>query len=352
MQKACNFVRIQQAATLLGQGDLVAFPTETVYGLGANAFSDEAVARIFAAKGRPSDNPLIVHIGEKEDLRRVAISWPATVDALINRFWPGPLTLVLPRRPDISPLVSAGLTTVAVRMPDHPVALDLLRACGLPLAAPSANRSGRISPTRPEHVLEDFENLQGMLLAAGPCRVGVESTVLDLSGPQAAILRPGAVTREMLSPYLANLREEIPAEGEQLSLHSPGTRYNHYAPKAPLYLYLGPREDVLQRMIRDADMWQRTHRKVAVLLSEPVFDSSIAEMVLDMADLKPAGTALELSDEERLRRIAANLFAALRNSDAEKAGIILVQGVPSEGLGEAIMNRLRRAAREVFDLST
>ena len=351
MQRAYNFVRIQHAAALLGQGELVAFPTETVYGLGANAFSDEAVSKIFAAKSRPPDNPLIVHISQKEDLRRVAIGWPSTAEALINRFWPGPLTLVLQRRPDISSQVSAGLTTVAVRIPDHPVALTLLRAVGLPIAAPSANRSGRTSPTRPEHVMEDLEGHIAALLAAGPTKVGLESTVVDLSTSKPTILRPGAITREMLLPYLPNLHENEEEVDGQLTLHSPGMRYSHYAPKAPLYLYSGDSDAVWQRIVSDADMWRRTHRKVAVLFSEPLsqkHDKLLADLILDMAHLPGSQETDEVFAEERQSRIAANLFAILRHCDSEKIGIILVQGVDTPGLGEAIMNRLGKAARETI----
>ena len=363
--RALGFLYVQYAAMLLGQGELVAFPTETVYGLGANAFSDEAVAKIFTAKGRPRDNPLIVHIGSKDDLRRVAATWPPVAEMLIDRFWPGPLTLVLPRRPGVSALVSAGLPTVAVRMPDHPVALKLLTAAGLPIAAPSANRSGRPSPTRAEHVATDLDEYVAALLDSGPTREGVESTVLDLSSTKPRILRPGSITREMLAPLLPNLETDLASD--DAAPRSPGQKYDHYAPRAPLYLYHGDRIAVRRRIEEDANMWQRTNRKVALLLSEPVYNQYLADIVLDLAEGTPTVEAIlpgtdrlrspQAADadqdefwQQRLAGIAGNLYHALRMCDNERVGIILVQGVEPQGLGEAIMNRLAKAARDVIYL--
>ena len=365
-QRAYNFVQIQEAARLLGMGELVAFPTETVYGLGANAFSSEAVAKIFACKGRPSDNPLIVHIGTKAELGRVAIGWPNLAEGLMNRFWPGPLTLVLAKRPQISPLVTSGLETVAVRMPDHPVALQLLKAVGLPIAAPSANRSGRPSPTTAQHVLEDLQGHIAALIDAGSSREGVESTVLDLSGAKPAILRPGSITREMLLPYIPQLESSPPLDPEAAP-SSPGTKYTHYAPRAALYLYRGDPVAVRRRMAQDAAIWRGSYRKIAVMLSEPFVDSGFpedaADLFLDLSadsehlvvdpniakDSAPADA--ELDQEERLRRIGSNLFAALRLCDSERISVILAQGVEAVGLGEAIMNRLSKAARDVIYLT-
>lgn len=354
LRRAEEFIQIQQAAALLGQGELVAFPTETVYGLGANALSEEAVAKIFAAKGRPADNPLIVHIGRREELRKVALSWPAVVEGLTNRFWPGPLTLVLPRRPEIPSNVCAGLTTVAVRMPDHPLALRLLQAVSLPIAAPSANRSGRPSPTCAQHVLEDMDGLIAAVIDGGPTREGVESTVLDLSGAQPVILRPGSITREMLLPYLPNLRESSETESE--TPKAPGMKYTHYAPKAPLYLYCGPADAVQGRIEHDIDMWRRTNRRVALLTPGPFYSSFAADLVIDLSAANGAATergstdlvSTDLSSEEQLHRVASQLFAALRRCDDEKVGIILAQGVEPTGMGEAIMNRLGKAAREII----
>ena len=343
LERAEDFIIIQQAATLLGQNELVAFPTETVYGLGGNAFSEEAVARIFTAKGRPEDNPLIVHICQKTDLRKVASSWPPLADALMNRFWPGPLTLILPRHPNIAPRVSAGLETVAVRMPDHPVALRLLQAVGLPIAAPSANRSGRPSPTRAEHVVEDLDGVIAAVLDAGSTREGVESTVLDLSGSVPRILRPGSITREMLLTYCPNLDEEPVAEEDTNTPQSPGMKYTHYAPKAPLRLFIGSPDATLPRILDDLNTMLRTGRKVALLTPGPVVGAELANLWID---LSKATTESGL-ERNVLQNISANLYAALRKCDEEQVSFILVQGLVSEGLGEAIMNRLSKAAREV-----
>jgi L-threonylcarbamoyladenylate synthase len=345
---------------------LVAFPTETVYGLGGNAFDDQAIEKLFLAKGRPSDNPIIVHIATINDLRRVATNIPDVCEALMNRFWPGPLTLVLSKRPEISSLVSAGLNTVAVRMPDHKVALTLLHACGLPIAAPSANSSGRPSPTRAEHVLDDLtSDYVAAVLDGGATREGVESTVLDLSGRTPTILRPGSITKEMLLPFLPNLQSDTEFNPGDITPRSPGQKYIHYAPKAPLYLYAGDRLAVRERLETDADMWRRTNRKVAVLLSEPIYDETLADLLIDLsaAELGQSETEFaakrlrsyhheaelqEAYEKQRLQNIAQNLYSALRLCDSERVGIILVQGVRPRGLGEAIMNRLQRAAREVI----
>ncbi|MCL2497145.1 MAG: L-threonylcarbamoyladenylate synthase [Symbiobacteriaceae bacterium] len=349
LQQAGNFVQIQQAAAILGRGEVVAFPTETVYGLGGNAFSDEAVSRIFHAKGRPGDNPLIVHIGHPEELRRVVTGWPPVAEELINRFWPGPLTLVLPRRPDVSALVTSGLPTVAVRMPNHPVALQLLRAVGFPLAAPSANRSGRPSPTSAAHVIEDLDGFIAAVIDGGVTPEGVESTVLDLSSQTPAILRPGSITREMLLPYLPGLPSSV-RESEIAGVPlAPGMKHPHYMPKAPLYLYIGEREAVQQRINQDAILWQSSTRKVAIILTDPTPEMSFpGDLVLDLSIPSGSTSAPSVHAEERLRTVASNLFAALRFCDQERMGVILVQGVEETGIGEAIMNRLNKAAREAY----
>ena len=304
---------ISEAARLLRTGELVAFPTETVYGLGADATNDRAVAEIFAAKGRPRFNPLIVHVPDAAAARGLA-SFDARAERVAERFWPGPLSLVLPRSPKcpVSLLASAGLDTLAIRMPSHPLALALLRETGRPLAAPSANRSGRVSPTTAAHVLEELGGRIAAILDGGPCSVGIESTVLDLSGPAPALLRPGAVTRE----ELAQLIGPVAGQSETGSApRSPGMLESHYAPHLPLRLE-----------VREA-------RPKEALLA---FGQGAA----------PGGFAETrwLSRSGDLTEAAANLFASLRALDRPEFSAIAVMPIPERGLGAAINDRLRRAA--------
>jgi len=300
-----------EAARLLAAGDLVAFPTETVYGLGADATDDLAVARIFAAKGRPRFNPLIAHVASVREAAAHVV-FDARAHALAARYWPGPLTLVLPRQPStpLSLLCSAGLDTQAVRAPDHPVALALLRAFGRPLAAPSANPSGRVSPTTAQHVLDGLDGHIAALIDGGSCRVGVESTVLDLSEPTPRLLRPGGVTRPMIEAVLG------PIEVGGDAIKAPGMLESHYAPACAVRLdaaEVRPGEALL------------TFGGEAIGGAMPV--------------------AIEhLSRAGDLTEAAAHLFAALRRLDRPDVSGIAVMPVPAEGLGEAINDRLRRAA--------
>lgn len=304
---------LPEAARLLRAGGLVAFPTETVYGLGADATDDRAVAEIFAAKGRPRFNPLIVHIADHAAARGLA-SFDARAIAVAERFWPGPLSLVLPRTRGcpVSLLASAGLDTLALRMPAHPLALALLRETGRPLAAPSANRSGRVSPTTAAHVLDELGGRIAAVLDGGPCAVGIESTVLDLSGATPTLLRPGAVTHEELERLIgstARLQEASAAP------RSPGMLESHYAPRLPLRL--------------DAKKAQPDEALLA-------FGPGAA----------PGGFAETrwLSRTGDLTEAAANLFASLRALDRPEFKVIAVMSIPERGLGIAINDRLRRAA--------
>jgi L-threonylcarbamoyladenylate synthase len=298
------------ASTALREGRLVAFPTETVYGLGGDATSDRAVAAIYAAKGRPSFNPLIVHVGNAAAAARLVEMTPQA-ELLAQRFWPGALTLVLPRKPrtKLSLLVSAGLDSAAVRVPAHPAAQGLLSMCGLPLAAPSANPSGAISPTRAEHVAATLGDKVTMILDGGPCRVGVESTVVSLLGATPTILRPGGITLEQLSSALqTEVAIETTAAPE--ALHSPGQMPSHYAPNLPVRL--------------DA---------AAAKPGEALLGFGTA----------PSATR-NLSEKGDLEEAAANLFAMLRDLDRPEFSGIAVMPVPESGLGLAINDRLRRAA--------
>jgi L-threonylcarbamoyladenylate synthase len=303
---------IGEAARALRQGKLVAFPTETVYGLGGDATSDRAVAAIFAAKGRPSFNPLIVHVSNVAEAARYA-ELPPKAQAVARAFWPGPLTMVLPRRRDcrISLLATAGLDSVAIRVPAHEIAQTLLTMAGLPLAAPSANPSGRLSPTSADHVLAELGDKAEFVIDGGPCRVGLESTVLSLLDDRPRILRPGAVTAEALSELL---RESVEVEGgseDAAAPRSPGRLLSHYAPSLPMRL--------------DA------------AVAEP------GEALLGFGPTAPQG-ALNLSPTGDLQEAAANLFAMLRRLDDPRYRAIAVMPVPQTGLGIAINDRLRRAA--------
>jgi L-threonylcarbamoyladenylate synthase len=308
---------IAEAARLLLKGELVAFPTETVYGLGGDATNERAVAAIFEAKGRPQFNPLISHVldaGEASHLVR----WNDIADRLAARFWPGPLTLVLPRAKDspVALLATAGLDSVAVRAPAHPMAQALIRAVGRPLAAPSANRSGTVSPTRAEHVAESLGGRVKMILDGGPCEVGLESTVLDLTTPVPTLLRPGGATREAIEAVIGAiaLSDAIPSGNS--ARKSPGQLASHYAPARPVRL--------------------------------GATGAAANEGLLAFGPDVPPGAllTLNLSPHGDLAEAAANLFAMLRALDRPDVGCIAVMSIPQTGLGLAINDRLRRAAAD------
>ncbi len=306
---------IARAAKLLQAGGLVAFPTETVYGLGGDATNERAVAAIFEAKGRPQFNPLISHVLDATEARRF-VDWNDSADRLARRFWPGPLTFVLPRAKGstIALLATAGLDTVAIRAPSHPVAQALIRAVGRPIAAPSANRSGAVSPTQAAHVAESLGNRVDLILDGGPCLVGIELTVLDLSGNRATLLRPGGATREAIEAVIGtiSLSDALPSGDTPRS--SPGQLESHYAPARPMRL--------------DA--------------------TSVAadEGLLAFGPAPPTGAMLtyNLSLAGNLSEAAANLFAQMRALDRPGIGRIAVMSIPETGLGLAINDRLRRAA--------
>lgn len=304
---------IAEAGRLLRAGRLVALPTETVYGLAGDATDEHAVAAIFAAKGRPHFNPLIVHYADAVDARHDAV-FNEAADVLARRFWPGPLTMVLPRTPNcrISLLASAGLDTVAVRMPAHEVARAVIQAAGKPLAAPSANASGTVSPTSATHVAESLGTKISLILDGGPCRIGVESTVIDLSGKTPAILRPGGLAREEIEAAIGPVLED---DGSDDAPRSPGRLVRHYATRLPLRLAAA-----------------EAHGEEALL----AFGPSVPSGARSMLNLSVAGDVMEA---------AANLFAMLRALDrpGESSGIA-VMAVPERGLGRAINDRLRRAA--------
>ncbi len=313
---------IARAAAVLRAGGLVAFPTETVYGLGANALDAAAVSRIFMAKGRPSNNPLIVHVADAADAARVAASWPATAALLADRFWPGPLTLVLPKRPELPDAVTAGSPTVAVRVPAHAVALALIRAAGTPIAAPSANRSGYISPTRAEHVLHGLAGRIEMVLDAGPVPGGIESTVLDLTSDPPRLLRPGLVSpaeiEAIVGPIVRPMRKEAAPENP---LPSPGMLSRHYAPRTPLEL---AQDDGAARV--------EELRRAGLCVGWLTFgEREIAGVTVVTLPCDPDG-------------YAARLYAELHALDGAGLDRIIVARPPDTEEWLAVRDRLRRAA--------
>ena len=321
---------IGEAAAVLASGGLVAFPTETVYGLGADALDAQAVARVFEAKGRPTDNPIIVHVASPGDLDTLVTQVGATAQALIARFWPGPLTLVLPAAPVIPEVTRGGLPTVAVRMPAHPVALALIAAARRPIAAPSANRSGRPSPTTAQHVLADLGERIDFILDAGPTPVGVESTVLDVTGEPPVLLRPGGVSLEALQAAVGAVA--LPTPGEAALARSPGTRHRHYAPRARVALVEPSADSAREVAATVRRLWDRGLRVGVMVTAE-----GEAEV--------PAGAVVRVMGSRAAPEvIAANLFALLRELDEAGLDAIVVEGVAERGVGRAVMDRLRRAA--------
>lgn len=323
-----------RAADLIRQGKVVAFPTETVYGLGASALDSDAVAQIFQAKGRPSDNPLIVHVADRETLSQVVSALPPHAERLMERFWPGPLTLVMPRLEAIPDVVTGGLETVGVRMPNHPVALELIRRAGVPIAAPSANRSGRPSPTAAEHVLEDLAGAIPMVVDGGETGVGLESTVLDLTCDPPMLLRPGGVTLEQLQALIGPVEVAGAVNGAEpgQAPRSPGMKYRHYAPRATMLLVDGPMI-AIQEKIRDLTLeYEEEGKRVGIMCSA------------ESRGVYQASVVLEYGSRANPATIASDLFSTLRAFDRHGVDVILAEAVPVQGIGLAIMNRLRRAA--------
>jgi L-threonylcarbamoyladenylate synthase len=321
---------IDEAAKWLLKNEVVAFPTETVYGLGGNAFSEEAIKKIFEAKGRPNDNPLIIHIANLTQLSRVVSNIPEKARRLIDAFWPGPLTLVLPKGRQVAPSVTANLETVAVRMPSHPVAIRLIEKTDLPLAAPSANLSGKPSPTSARHVYEDLRGRVPGIIDGGLTGVGVESTVLDCTLDKFMILRPGGVTKEQLEEITGEevLLDPALIESGQAP-KSPGMKYTHYAPNAPLHIIEGSMEYFLKVI----NGYQNKGRKVGLLISD-----EFAAEIGDVGVIFPYGT------KNNIQLIAQKLYEGLRFFNETEVDVILAEPVPDKGIGQAIMNRLEKAA--------
>ena len=325
---------INEAAALIREGKLVGLPTETVYGLGANALNPEAVASIFEAKGRPGDNPLIVHIADMDELNPLIACEPGEdAKKLAAAYWPGPLTMIFPRNSIVPHRTTGGLETVAVRMPDHPVAREVIRRAGVPVAAPSGNRSGRPSPTSAAHMFEDMDGRIPLILDGGDSDVGVESTVVDMTGEVPRILRPGGITLEMIANVCGRCEVDSAVMRplrENEKPRSPGMKYRHYAPEGALTIYHGDANKVAETICAAYDSALQEGRHPLVLALDdhhPLYGNR---------RVKPLG--------HDAQEMAHTVFAALRSADSEHADIILSEAVETEGIGLAVMNRLGRAA--------
>lgn len=318
--------KIKVAARLILEGKLVAFPTETVYGLGADALNEEAVKRIFEAKGRPADNPLIVHIADFNDLKKLARDIPKEAKLLAERFWPGPLTIVLPKKDEVPLVTTGGLDTVAVRMPAHEIALALIRA-STPVAAPSANISGKPSPTLAEHVVDDFYGRIEAIIDGGPTKVGVESTVIDLSSERPTLLRPGGLPLEEIEAVIGPVEIHPAVKGKNADLaRAPGMKYKHYSPNAQVIVVEGPKEMVREKIRELVREYRSKGYRVGVMATEEFEADEFYHLGRTVED------------------VAKNLFKALRELDRRGVDVIIAEGVEERGLGLAVMNRLRKAA--------
>lgn len=326
---------MQEAGDLIAAGELVAFPTETVYGLGGDAFHPEAAKKIYEAKGRPSDNPLIVHIAEVSDLERVAKQVPEKAKKLAEEFWPGPLTMVVWKSDEVPYATTGGLDTVAVRMPNHPVALELIRRSGKLIAAPSANTSGRPSPTEASHVMGDLEGRIAMVLDGGPVGIGIESTIIDLTEEKPMVLRPGYITPEMLSEVLGEeviIDPGILAADDTTKPKAPGMKYKHYAPKADMIIVDGEANAVVEKinlLTKDA---KKNGKKVAVIATDETENAYAADVVISIG---------KREDEDS---IAKHMYKILRDCDKLEVEVIYSESFKTPRIGQAIMNRLLKAA--------
>ena len=347
---------IARAGKILMDGGLVAFPTETVYGLGGDALNPASSEKIYAAKGRPSDNPLIVHIADLKDLRRVAASVPESAEKLMAEYWPGPLTMIFPKTEEVPLATTGGLPTVAVRFPSHPAARALIRAAGGFVAAPSANLSGRPSPTSAKHVEEDLSGRIEMILDGGESTIGLESTIVDFTEEIPVILRPGFINYEMLRDVLGEVKVDpgILSENEHVRPKAPGMRYRHYAPKAPLIVIEGERDRVTEKIRRSLREAAREGRRAAVLCSDETaaayeaeaeqIRSAFSETASEQEGAAPYVMVSPIGSLTEDESIARHLFGELRRFDAENIAIIYSEAFDTPRLGQAIMNRLLKAA--------
>lgn len=326
--------KIETAGDILKQGGLVAFPTETVYGLGADALNPEASKKIYAAKGRPSDNPLIVHISNMKALEKITSEIPEKAKKMAEEFWPGPLTMIFPKSEQVPLETTGGLETVAVRMPNHPIALELIDAGGGYIAAPSANTSGKPSPTKAEHVALDMDGKIPMILDGGAVGIGIESTIVDFSTEIPMILRPGYITPEMIQKVIGEVKMDPGLSMDDPTAHpkAPGMKYKHYAPKADLILVNGAQEKVIQKINELVSMAQESGKKTGVIGTDETCGRYQAGIV------KSIGTR---SEEDT---IARHLYGILREFDDLDVDVIYSESFSTPRIGQAIMNRMLKAA--------
>lgn len=333
--KTVSGEELSEAAQIIRNGGLVAFPTETVYGLGANALNEQAAAKIYAAKGRPSDNPLIAHISSLEELEPLVSAIPEAGKKLAEKYWPGPLTLVFPKSDKVPYGTTGGLNTVAVRMPSDPIARTLIAMAGVPIAAPSANTSGRPSPTTADHVWQDMQGKIEMILDGGAVGIGVESTIVDLTGEVPTLLRPGAITMEMLQETVGRVEIDPAILGPlkaDVKPKAPGMKYRHYAPKAELLLVEGETDAVVAKINALVKAEQEKGGQVGIICTE------------ETRMRYPQGIVRSVGVRSQEETIAHNLFAVLREFDDLAVDVIYSESFSKEHLGQAIMNRLSKAA--------
>ena len=326
---------LEKAAAIIRAGGLVAFPTETVYGLGANALDEAAAKKIYAAKGRPSDNPLIAHVSCLEEIAPLVSNMPENGKKLAKAYWPGPMTMVFPKSAIVPYGTTGGLDTVAIRMPSDPIAAELIRLSGVPIAAPSANTSGRPSPTRADHVLQDMDGKIDAIIDGGPVGIGLESTIVDVTEEMPMVLRPGAITVEMLRETVGEVGIDPAILGPvsaDVRPKAPGMKYRHYAPKADLTLVEGETEAVVETINRLAGEKLAEGRKVGIICTD------------ETKDRYPAGMLESIGARARQETVAHNLYAVLRDFDDRGAEYIFSEGFSEDNLGRAIMNRLNKAA--------
>ena len=333
-----------EGARILREGGLVAFPTETVYGLGANALDEEAARKIYEAKGRPSDNPLIAHVSAMEEVYPLVSQVSEKAKKLMDAFWPGPMTLIFPKSDLVPYGTTGGLDTVAVRMPSDPVANRLIALAGVPVVAPSANTSGRPSPTTAQHVLQDMDGRIDMIIDGGPVGIGVESTIVDVSVETPTVLRPGAITMEMLEEVLGEVQIDPAILGPvsaDLRPKAPGMKYKHYAPKADLTL-VEPEDGDME----SPDSLERMTEKVRQLAEEKLAEGFRVGIICtdESRQTYPKGLVRSIGSRTRRETVAHNLYALLREFDDLKADYIFSESFPEDHLGQAIMNRLSKAA--------
>lgn len=332
---------INEAARIIQEGGLVAFPTETVYGIGANALEPSAVSKIYTAKGRPSDNPLIVHVSDKEDVKKYVKHIGYNAMKLINEFWPGPLTLIFEKKDIIPDSITGGLSTVAIRMPSHKIAREIIRVANRPVAAPSANVSGRPSPTMAKHVISDLDGKINMIIDGGDCEIGLESTVVDVTEKIPTILRPGGITRKMIEQVIGDITVDpaIKPSGNKLIPKSPGMKYRHYAPNADLTIVLGESKEVINAINNAVKQNNKQGRIAGVIATSQTKDEYICDNIIVIGD--------KYNSEE----IAANLFKVLREFDEIEVDNIYCEAFSDKDLGTATMNRLLKAAgNKIVDL--